>query len=304
MPCIFKDDMSGLLSRYIKAETVVFASPVYFYSLSATLKIFVERLMPLTRPLLTEGSSRQQIQNSMHVQRSGPKRCVLVCVAGHREPTIADGLKTSFLMMADALGLQVSGILFRPESFFFGFPRRRPGVVRAVREAVKMSGRELVENGAISDTVERAVSQPLTQSTKEFMEHYNNYWQIAGEKGFLGSEGKKIRKAVNRDMRSLMPSLEWCFDPESAKDLQAVFQFELTGEQPGTWSVEIANGQCDVRWESHEKPDVVVKVSSDTLTKVITGSFDAKYAIQSGRLVVEGDTALFRRFSRLFSKKS
>ena len=42
--CIQQDDMAGLYDRFMKADTVVVASPVYFYGISAQLKALVDRL--------------------------------------------------------------------------------------------------------------------------------------------------------------------------------------------------------------------------------------------------------------------
>lgn len=45
--CWQKDDMSALIERLKDADVVVFATPVYFYSLSAQMKTFLDRTVPL-----------------------------------------------------------------------------------------------------------------------------------------------------------------------------------------------------------------------------------------------------------------
>ena len=42
--CIQRDDMDAVYDKFMKADTVVIASPVYFYGISAQLKALVDRL--------------------------------------------------------------------------------------------------------------------------------------------------------------------------------------------------------------------------------------------------------------------
>lgn len=41
--CIIKDDMASVLQKMINADVIVFASPVYFYSVDAQLKALIDR---------------------------------------------------------------------------------------------------------------------------------------------------------------------------------------------------------------------------------------------------------------------
>jgi multimeric flavodoxin WrbA len=45
--CVFDDGMSVLYRRFIEADLVVLASPVYWWSISAQLKLFIDRLYGL-----------------------------------------------------------------------------------------------------------------------------------------------------------------------------------------------------------------------------------------------------------------
>jgi multimeric flavodoxin WrbA len=45
--CVFQDGMTPLYPRFIEADLVVLASPVYWWSISAQLKLFVDRLYGL-----------------------------------------------------------------------------------------------------------------------------------------------------------------------------------------------------------------------------------------------------------------
>lgn len=44
--CIHNDGMNELSEKLINADVIVFATPVYFYSMSGQLKVFIDRLVP------------------------------------------------------------------------------------------------------------------------------------------------------------------------------------------------------------------------------------------------------------------
>lgn len=45
--CIHDDGMEQLAQKLVAADVIVFATPVYFYSMSGQLKVFIDRLMPV-----------------------------------------------------------------------------------------------------------------------------------------------------------------------------------------------------------------------------------------------------------------
>ncbi|MBQ9791388.1 MAG: flavodoxin family protein [Clostridia bacterium] len=49
--CFQNDDMASLADKLISADVIVFATPVYFYSMSGQLKTFIDRLVPVYEKL-------------------------------------------------------------------------------------------------------------------------------------------------------------------------------------------------------------------------------------------------------------
>lgn len=50
--CVHKDDMEEVFEKLLNADVIVFSSPVYFYSMCAQLKVFIDRLVPVYTKLI------------------------------------------------------------------------------------------------------------------------------------------------------------------------------------------------------------------------------------------------------------
>jgi multimeric flavodoxin WrbA len=44
--CVIQDDMAEILQKLIEADVVVLATPVYFYSMDAQMKMMIDRCLP------------------------------------------------------------------------------------------------------------------------------------------------------------------------------------------------------------------------------------------------------------------
>ncbi len=52
--CFQRDDMDDLVKKVLAADVLVFATPVYFYTMSAQMKVFIDRLTPIYEQIRAE----------------------------------------------------------------------------------------------------------------------------------------------------------------------------------------------------------------------------------------------------------
>jgi len=91
------------------------------------------------------------------------------------------------------------------------------------------------------------------------------------------------------------------FRPEGAKDVDAVFGYDIAGE--GKWKLTVKNNAMTLE-KADQLSGCIATMSADgeTFVGVNTGKFDATNAFMSGKFKVEGDMGAFGKTGKLFRK--
>jgi putative sterol carrier protein len=103
-------------------------------------------------------------------------------------------------------------------------------------------------------------------------------------------------KTIKAFFRSLPAKL----DKEAAEDLDAVYQFDLSGPQGGQYLLRIQNGTCVVEEGTHEDPHVTLSMPGEDCIKVLNGQLSGSAIAMSGRLQISGDIGLAMQLKALF----
>jgi putative sterol carrier protein len=91
------------------------------------------------------------------------------------------------------------------------------------------------------------------------------------------------------------------FNPTSAKGLDAVCQFNITGEDGGKWYVILKEGGCQIQKGEAEKPTVTLTMPAETWLGMVNKQVSGMQAFMTGKLKVSGDIMLAQRIPDLFS---
>lgn len=103
-----------------------------------------------------------------------------------------------------------------------------------------------------------------------------------------------------RAIKEWFLSLPSKFDAEAAEDLDAVYQFELSGIETGRYVLTIRDGVCHVSEGTHEDPHVVLSMAGEDCVKVLNGEISGPAAAMSGRIKISGDIGLAMQLKALF----
>jgi hypothetical protein len=161
-----------------------------------------------------------------------------------------------------------------------------------------------VTTGRISPATEDDAALPLADDEDSFIDRSNSYWQIAGEIETHGADRHRLREKAAVDLRILMPELAACLDPSVAGDLHAVILFDLDGGAASSWHLVIADGSCTPHPGSHDRPDLTLRLTRETLVDLIFGRIDARAAVGDGSIRASGSLGLLARMPRLFPPPS
>ena len=102
------------------------------------------------------------------------------------------------------------------------------------------------------------------------------------------------------DVKEVFGKMPEVFNPGAAQGLDAVFQFEITGDGEGNWSVIIKDGACRVEEGTHDSPTVTLTMSGETWLGMVNKQVNGMQAFMSGQLKATGDIMLAQRIEQLF----
>jgi putative sterol carrier protein len=103
-----------------------------------------------------------------------------------------------------------------------------------------------------------------------------------------------------KTVKAVLESLPSQLDREAAEDVDAVYQFDLTGPQGGHYTLTVREGTCRVAEGLHEEAHVTLSMSGEDCLKILTGQLSGSAIVMTGRLKVSGDIGLAMQLPSLF----
>ena len=295
--CVHNDDMRNeLFPKWLESDLVVYATPLYYYTVNATMKAFIERLLPVLQPFieLKEGKAT-------HPLRHQPPKAVLLSVAGLPEKDIFDQLSSWANFMYGRHGSLVAEI-YRPASGMM-FQTAFEEKCNEVFEATADAGRELVESMKISPETLARIKQPLTDS-EAYAQIANLMWKTCMEKGITPKEMRNKGIIARPDsVEAFMKITELGFSPKEAGDTKAVICFKFSGEVEGACHFRIEERTIAARSGTVEKPDLTIEAPFQVWMDIMTGEVDGQQMFLEQKYRAEGDLSLLIRMKELFGKR-
>jgi putative sterol carrier protein len=90
------------------------------------------------------------------------------------------------------------------------------------------------------------------------------------------------------------------FRPDKAQGVNAVIQYDIGGDQGGSWHAIIKDGTCTVQSGVSPSPNLTLNMSSQDWLDMIAGKLSGQMAFMSGKLKVKGDMGLAMKLGSMF----
>lgn len=292
--CVHRDDMAEeLFPRFIEADMAVFATPLYHFTMNATMKAFIERTLPALEPYL-------QIKGeaTYHPLRGRHPAVVVLSVAGFPEMSVFDQLSSHLRFM---YGRGLIGEIYRPGAEAMvqaPYARVRDDVLAAVAEA----GTELVKAMKISTATMERIVQPL--GDKIVMARAANIFWKTCIREKITPEEMRAKGVVPRPetIEDFVLLMKMAFRPESASGMKAVVAFDFSGEQSGSCSFSLSPDGIEETMGPAPGADLVIRTPFETWMDVVTNRADGQKLFMDGKYRAEGDLAILMKFKDLFGR--
>jgi putative sterol carrier protein len=101
-------------------------------------------------------------------------------------------------------------------------------------------------------------------------------------------------------VQEIFENLDEGFDPAKAEGVDAVFQFDITGEGGGKYWVKVADQKMEMNEGEHDAPTMILTASAKDYIALVNGDLNAMSAFMQGKVKVKGEMALALKLQSIF----
>lgn len=293
--CVHKDDMTAeLFPKFLEANLVVFATPLYHYTVNATMKAFIERTLPMVEPWLNRTGD-----STSHPMRQKPPKGAVLSVAGFPEMSVFAQL-SSYVNFLFSKGLVAE--IYRPAAESMRLPQFSE-ITKEILEATAQGGRELVQSLKISEETMARITKPIFDDFDTMAKMANAFWKTCIREGLTPREFDERNLPPRPDsIDTFLIIMPMGFNSEAAGDTRAVLQFNFSGDVEGSCHFKIENGKIEARNGAAEKPDLTVESPFEVWMDVMTGKADGQQMFMQQKYKAVGDLSVLMQMKNLFGK--
>jgi multimeric flavodoxin WrbA len=282
--CIHKDDMTKeLFPKWLKSDLVVYATPLYHYTVNAEMKAFFERTLPVLEPFFEQRDNR-----TMHPLRQTPPDAVVLSVAGFLEMSVFDQLSNYVQFLFGRNGRLLAEI-YRPAAEMLS---RIEDKKEEVFEATIQAGRELVTSRKVSTETLNQIQQPIIDF-QTFAQMGNLFWKTCIAEGVTPREFREKNMIPRPDsIESFMLVFPFGLNSEAVGDRKISLQFNFSGKVTSSCYFTIEKGNVSPKEGSKENPEITIETPFELWMDIITGKADGQQMFMEQKYTVEGDLSL------------
>lgn len=91
------------------------------------------------------------------------------------------------------------------------------------------------------------------------------------------------------DVNEIFAAMATNVDADKLDGIDVSIVWSLSGDEPGDWTVAIADGALNTSEGSAESPDATLSMDSDDFKDLISGELNPMMAFMQGKVKVDGD---------------
>ncbi len=291
--CIHKDDMTHeILPKYLASDLVILATPLFHFTVNATMKTYIERTLPMALPFFEK---RDGVTS--HPFRSEAPPVVVLSVAGFPEESVFDALKfyVNFLFREQRLVAEI----YRSSSEMFTRSSTSKKI-SDIRDALIQGGRELVQSMKISPETMDRIKKPITDFD-EMAPLGNLMWQTCINEGVTMGEAQKQRLIPRPDsIDAFLMLMKFSFKATKARDVRFTIQFNFSGQVAGDCYFTIENGRIQTGAGKSDSPDLIICSPFEVWMDILTRKADGQKLFMEKKYTTQGDISILMRMGEFF----
>lgn len=319
--CVHKDDMADLLPKLRRADVVVYATPLYVFTVSGLMKDFMDRQLPNLDPHIVR-RGQHYIHPPRHPDGPPRQKVVLISNCGFPERHHFSALVETFRRFTDNPDTELAATILCAGGELLAQEALRESL-QWYPDAAHRAGEEMARYGHILPETQAVLDTPLAEP--EVYANMANLWWDSHIGTSVRSEARsdsEVPEAPFPSKDSLSPpvvlpagepgqaprtcreavlGMAAVFNPAAAGDLRADIQFVVSGDEPGNYVLRIRDGRCTAHEGTFAQPTLTVHTPADVWLKIARKELSGQAAYVKGLYRVEGDFSLLLRLGDLFS---
>lgn len=172
--CFIKDDVAEMLDKMINSDIIVYASPIFVGSVTGIMKNFIDRHLPLATPQITKSKNGLSCHKSRY---EGNPKIVLISNAGFPEQEHFKYFRSIFEYMEMNSEMEIIAEIYRGAGTMLTIDAPGLGIIiNSYKRIVKKAGKEVVENGRLSEQTKKELEMPLIPADL-YLSQANSYFE-------------------------------------------------------------------------------------------------------------------------------
>lgn len=91
-------------------------------------------------------------------------------------------------------------------------------------------------------------------------------------------------------------------NPEPLKGIKAIYQFNISGAEGGTYQLKVDDGDIDIASEEKYTPQCTIDISDENFLKLVQGNLNPTMAFMTGKVKAKGDLSLAMKLQTILKQ--